>query len=120
MTGYRDPVYDPNAWEPQGRPMRPYNTVQWLGVALLVLSIAAYTYFFASIKGWVPKLLFDPMYAGLPLLLIGTTLINSRREGQTDLAPELAAARKRTMLITIAACAAILGAALVIEFTGAN
>ena len=120
MTGYRDPVYDPNAWEPQGRPLRPFNWVQWLGVALTTIGVLAYVYSAGASFGWVPKIRFQPMMAGLPLLLIGIALVNSRRQGETDLAPELAAARKRTMLITIAIVAVILGAAAAIDFTGAN
>ena len=118
MSSYRDPVYDPNAWEPEGRPLRPFNWVQWLGVALMVVALLAYAYAAGAAFGWVPKLRFQPMMAGLPLLLIGIALVNSRRQGQTDLAPELAAARKRTMLITVVACVVILSVATLIEFWG--
>lgn len=119
MTGYRDPIYDPDAWEPQGRPLRPFNWVQWTGVALMVVALAAYAYSAGAAFGWVPKLGFQPMMMALPLLLSGTALINSRRQGETDLAPELAADRKRWMKITIVLCVALLGTATLIEFWGA-
>ena len=83
MSSYRDPVYDPNAWEQPGRPMRPFNWVQWTGVAFVGLAIVAYFYAAAATFGWVPKLRFQPMMAGLPLLLIGLALVNSRREPGT-------------------------------------
>lgn len=120
MSSYRDPVYDPNAWEPQGRPLRPYNWVQWLGVAFVVVAIAAYAYSASAVFGWVPKFRFQATMAGLPLLLSGIALVNSRRQGVVDLAPELAAARKRTMIITVVVCAGILGAATLIEFWKAS
>lgn len=118
MSSYRDPIYDPNAWEPQGRPLRPFNWVQWIGVVLVVVGLAAYAYSAGAAFGWVPKIRFQPMMAGLPLLLIGISLVNSRRQGETDIAPELAADRKRWMKITIALCVALLSVATLIEFWG--
>ena len=49
----------------------------------------------------------------------GIFLINSRRHPYVDEAPEQQARNRRMLLITIAICTAVLGAALVIEFTGA-
>ena len=120
MSSYRDPIYDPNAWEQPGRPLRPYNWLQWLGFALMVVALLAYAYAPAATFGWVPKLRFQPMMAGLPLLLIGLALVNSRREPGTMVGSEQLAKNRRVLAITILVCAAILGAALVIEFIGAN
>ena len=120
MTGYRDSIYDPNAWEQPGRPMRPFNWVQWLGVAFLAVATAAYFYAAAATFGWVPKLGFQPMMAGLPLLLIGLALVNSRREPGTVVGSEQLAKNRRVLFTTILVCAAILGAAVAIEFIGAN
>jgi len=119
MSSYRDPVYDPNAWEQPGRPMRPFNWVQWTGVAFVGLAIVAYFYAAAATFGWVPKLRFQPMMAGLPLLFIGLALVNSRREPGTQVGSEQLAKNRRVLLITILVCAAILGAATLIEFLGA-
>ena len=46
-------------------------------------------------------------------------MISSRRHPNVDLAPELAPARRRWLLITTALCAVILGAATIIAFSGA-
>ena len=119
MSGYREHSYDPMANEGLGRPLRPYNKVQWLGVGLQLLAILAYGYYFATKAGWVADLGFDPMLLGLPLLLVGMSLTYSRREGQHDLAPELAAERKRWLFITLGICGALLGVAVAIEFSGA-
>ena len=120
MSSYRDPIYDPNAWEQPGRPMRPFNWVQWLGVAFVAVATVAYFYAAGAAFGWVPKLRFQPMMAGLPLLLIGLALVNSRREPGTMVDSEQLAKNRRVLAITILVCAAILGAALVIEILGAN
>ena len=120
MTGYRENSFDPYAYEQPGRPMRPFNWVQWFGVALFALAIAAYAYSVAATFGWMPKLGFQPMMAGLPLLLIGLSLINSRREPGNLVGSEQLAKNRQVLLITVLVCAAILGAALVIEFIGAN
>ena len=115
MSGYRDRSnYDPYASPSHGRPMRPFNWVQWTGVALILVGVAAELYYMAGQLGWVRKLTESPML-GSTLVLLSLPLINSRREGVTDLAPELASARKRWMIIVIAVCAVILGAATIID-----
>ncbi|MEO6435146.1 MAG: hypothetical protein ABIP55_05235 [Tepidisphaeraceae bacterium] len=118
MSGYRQSTYDPDTHERMGRPMRPFNKWQWLGVAFAVAGVAVYLLYLAGRLGWIAPLLSSPT-GGIGFLLAGTALINSRRHPATDLAPELASARKRWMLIIVAICAAILGAATVIQFTGA-
>ena len=40
MSGYREHSFDPNAYEQPGRPLQPYNWVQWTGVAIGVLGLA--------------------------------------------------------------------------------
>ena len=119
MAGYREHSYDPSAYE-VGRPLRPYNKVQWTGLGLQMLALAAYAYYFATEAGWVPDLGVNTMMFGLPLLITGMMLTYSRREGQTDLAPELAAARKRWLIITVVICVAILGAATILDLQGAS
>ena len=118
MSGYREHSFDPNAGGETGAPLRPFNGVQWTGVGCLVLALVGYGYYFAERTGLVPDRHFNSMMMGLPFLLLGVTLINSRRQQVVDLAPELASARRKWMLVTIAICAAILGAATIIEFKG--
>jgi hypothetical protein len=117
MAGYRDrSTYDPHASPNYGRPLWPFNWVQRTGVASGVLGLALYALYFAGRVGWSPLVLDTPMF-GLPPLIIGVSLINSRRQELTDPAPELRSARQRWMIIIIALCALILGAATIIEFT---
>jgi hypothetical protein len=118
MTGYREHSFDPNAGG-GGRPLRPFNWVQWTGVGFMAGAGVMLLAVVASAAG-----LLSPAFehnAGLAAMMsvVGASLINSRREGSTDLAPELAPARRKWLLITIVVCVAIIGAAVVIEFSGA-
>jgi hypothetical protein len=45
-------------------------------------------------------------------------LVNSRRAPATQVGSELLAKNRRVLLITIAICAAIIGAAIAIEYSG--
>jgi drug/metabolite transporter (DMT)-like permease len=119
MSSYRQHSFDPNAYQEHGRPMRPFNKVQWAGVGLGVLGIALYAVYFAGRFGLTQQLLDSPMF-GFAALIFGVVLVNSRRHPAHDVAPELAAARRRWLVIISVVCAAIIGAAVVIELTGAN
>ena len=117
MSGYREHSYDPMAYEQMGRPMRPYSKVQWTGVALVLAGLGIDAVFFAGEFGWMRKSFASPGLALAPLIL-GIALINSRRYPNTDPAPELASARKRWLLIVVALCFVIFGAAAAIQFSG--
>ena len=119
MTGYREHSFDPNAYEQPGRPMRPFNWVQWCGVALFAVGMTLYGLLFAGRFGWTAPIVTTSSVGFVPMIL-GIALINSRREPGTQVGSEQLAKNRRVLLITIAACAAILGAALVIEILGAN
>ena len=56
-------------------------------------------------------------FVALPLF--GAALINSRRAPAVEVGSEQLARNRRTLLITVAILAAVLGAALVIQFAGA-
>lgn len=118
MSGYRQSSFDPNAYEQPGAPLRPYNWVQWTGVALGVIGIGLFALSLAGKMGWIASPVGYPA-AGLIPLLVGSALINSRRSPSTLVTAEQQARNKRTLLITLAICAAILGAAVAIEFSGA-
>jgi hypothetical protein len=119
MSGYRESSFDPYAYEQPGRPLRPFNWVQWCGVALIAGAIAFDLVSLARVLGWIeapgPKVSF-----AIAPLVIGVALINSRREPGTQVGSEQLAKNRRVLLITVAILAAVLGAATVIEFTGAN
>jgi len=120
MTGYREHNFDPYAYEQPGRPMRPFNWVQWTGVVAFAGAALAYGYGLLNVLGWAPLAFVPPQWIGFPLLMLGIALINSRREPGTQVGSEQLAKNRRVLLITVLVCAVILGAALVIEFTGAN
>ena len=115
---YRQSSYDPLATAAGGKPLRPFNRVQWTGVALIVLGVVLSLAMLAGAFGvpWLGSLRHAPVF--LPAL-IGSLLINSRREPAADPAPELAAARRKWTLITVAVCGAILGVAAVLSLKGA-
>ena len=119
MSGYRQSSYDPAAYETPGKPLRPFNWLQWVGVALEVVGLALFLENIAERIGWLPRLLDLPSIAPLMLMLVGMTLINSRRAPPHDTTPEQHAANRRLLIITVAVCAAVLGLAAAIEFLGA-
>jgi hypothetical protein len=118
MSGYRQSNYDPNAYQQEGAPLRPYNWVQWTGVALGAVGLALVLANLAGKLGWI-----DPWFDGNPplflLLLLGVVLLNSRRAPPHDTTPVQRAANRRMLLITLAVCAAVLGLAAIIDYTGA-
>lgn len=114
MTGYRSHSFDPNAYERQGPPMRPYNALQWTGLALVLAGICIDLVYFAGRLGWTPKLLGNPA-PSTGVLLAGVALINSRREPASDPAPELAADRRRWMAIILTICAVVFSVAAIID-----
>lgn len=119
MSGYRTSSYEPDTSLGRGgAPMRPYNGAQKLGLAVMLVGLALDLAYFAGRIGWIRPPFGNPMLA-IAFILPGILLINSRREPAVDPAPELAAARKRWLIITVAICTAILGAATVIAFSGA-
>ena len=115
---YRQSSYDPYAYEQPGRPMRPYNKVQWIGVALIVASIAALLAYFAGRAGWIAPLVKE-VQISTALAIIGSVLVNSRREPGTPVGEEQRRRNRKVLLITILVCSVIIGAAVAIEFSGA-
>lgn len=118
MSGYRDTSnFDPYGQTNYGRPLRPFNWVQWTGVALELLGVAIYIAFILGSFGWTRKLIDTPAFGMAPLFL-GISLINSRREERTDPAPELAGARRKWLAIVVAICSVILGIATIFALKG--
>ena len=118
MSGYREHSFDPNAYEQPGPPLKPYNMVQWTGVALGLFGTGIYLVHFAGRVGWIPKWIEEPSPAFV-LPLIGLSLINSRRAPSTEVGSEQLEKNRRVLLITVAVCAVILGPPAGIEFSGA-
>ena len=119
MSGYREHSFDPNAGATnRGAPMRPFNWAQWLGVVFAALGVLGYVAYAADRLGWI-SIGFGSPAPFISLPLVGIALINSRRKELPGPAPELASARRKWLLITVAVCAVILGAAAVIDLSGA-
>ena len=120
MPGYRDTSnYEPYGTANYGRPLRPYNMVQWTGVGFIVFGLALDLLYFVGRLGWTRQHMATPSYAMVPLFL-GIALVNSRRQPVHDLAPELAEQRKRWLIIITIICVVVLGAATIIDLLGAN
>jgi hypothetical protein len=118
VSGYRQSSYDPNAYERAGAPMRPFNWVQWTGVGLSAIGMLLAVAMIGAGLGVAWLAPFRNVPAVIPIV-VGSLLINSRRHPATDPAPELAPARKRWFTIILVICAIALGAAAVIDLTGA-
>jgi hypothetical protein len=115
MSGYRDSSnYDPYASPRYGRPLRPYNWVQWTGVAFVLVGIAIDLSYFAGRLGWIPRDV-TPLVALLPIMS-GAILVNSRREIVVDPAPELAAERKRALIVVSLLCIFVFAVAIALAF----
>lgn len=114
---YRDSAsgYDPNAFEQQGKPLRPFNWVQWTGVAIGGLGVVLTTLDLLGEIGWIPQWL-DDSPPTFPLLLLGLLLVNSRREPSSLAGSEQLERNRKLLLVTVAICALVLGIALVVEF----
>ena len=119
MSGYREHSFDPNAYEQPGPPLKPYNWVQWTGVAIGTAGAALITLDLLGRIGLLPRWIDDPSPAPFMLLVVGMFLLNSRRGPAAQVGSEQLAKNRRVILITVAIVAAVIGAAAVIEFSGA-
>ena len=110
MSGYRQSGFDPEAYERPGKPLRPYNWVQWLGVVFGSLGVIGCLLFLAQQIGLVDVGLKEPG-AFIALPMIGVVLVNSRREPGTPMTGEQIARQRRIILIAfaVAGLAAIIG-----------
>ena len=115
MSSYRESSYDPNTYEKQGAPVRPYNWVQWCGVASGCVGTAIFLAYLAGRAGWIPRPLGSPM-PGVGFLMIGSVLINSRRQptGQT-----IQTSRRTLVAVALGLAAVAIGLAALIYFQGA-
>lgn len=118
MSGYRQSSFDPDAFEQPGRPLRPYNMVQWAGVALGTVGLGLFLLHYAGRLGWIDSIV-ERSSAGFIPTIIGVALINSRREAPSLVTGEQLAGNRRTLVITLIVVAAMLGVAALIDLQGA-
>jgi hypothetical protein len=116
MSGYRQSGFDPSAASGDfGPPLRPYNWVQWAGVAFVLVGVTFDLAYLGGRMGLFRKLLDSPSL-GVSLPLIGTALVNSRRQpGQ----PSAETRRRRMLIIAVAFAFCILALGAAIYFKGA-
>jgi hypothetical protein len=115
MSGYRESNFDPNAGGDYGPPMRPFNWVQWTGVACALIGIAIDLVYLGGRAGVIAKYLDEPGI-GIALPLVGVALLNSRRQ-PGGLSPETK--RQRLLIIFVAVALCAVAAALTFYFKGA-
>ena len=123
MAGYRDTQagYDPNTYERPGKPLRPYNWVQWTGVAISSLGAIGCLLYLADAIGWIDLGLKEPgAFVALPM--IGVFLVNSRREPGTPITGEQIARQRKVIFIAlgVAFLAAAIGFAVAYFSKGAH
>ena len=117
MSGYRDESsFDPNAYQRPGPPMRPYNWVQWSGFALALVGTAIFLAYLAGRAGWIRNPLESPT-PGVGFLVIGSILINSRREPASG--PIRTTSRRTLVVIALALAAFAIALAALLYFKGA-
>ncbi|QNM83896.1 hypothetical protein H8M03_06200 [Sphingomonas sabuli] len=118
MSGYRRHSYDPNVYDQPGKPLKPYNWVQWTGVAFAMLGLAAFGVHLAGAIGWIDPVLDEPTFAFL-FSLIGALLINSRREPGTPVGSEQLARNRKVLLVAIGVLAVLFAILLALQLSGA-
>jgi hypothetical protein len=111
---YRGHSFGPSIHEKPGRPLRPFNWVQWTGVGLEVVGLGLVLAHFAGRIGWIAPA--EEVQFGFVPMILGALLINSRREPGTLITSEQLARNRQMLLIIVAVCAAVLGAALITEY----
>ncbi|RST29995.1 hypothetical protein HMF7854_03495 [Sphingomonas ginkgonis] len=116
---YRQSSYDPLAATVQGKPLRPFNWVQWTGVALFVVGVALFLAQLAGAAG-LPAFAAFRKAPGVFPMLIGQLLVYSRREELPRLDTEEQRAKNRKAIaLTTLVVAAVLTAAAFISLKGA-
>ena len=117
MSSYRESSYDPNSYERPGQPIRPFNWVQWIGVALIVAGVVALFAYFFGRAGLIPPLV-KQVQVSTALAIIGSVLVNSRRHpGSGDVRTT---SRRTLIAITVALVAFAIALAAVLYFQGAK
>ena len=119
MTGYREHSFDPNAFEQPGPPLKPYNWLQWSGVAVVIAGAAVIFAEWFGKLGWIPRWIEDAGVAPVTFMILGWVMINSRRGPSTLVGSEQLEKNRRILIVTGIAVAAIAGIAAFIEFSGA-
>ena len=118
MSGYRTHGYDPYFREQMGRPLRPYNWVQWIGISLVGAGFILILADYAARFGWIDDR-FDPSgLATLALCVVGAILVSSRRAPPKTVGEEEHRRDARLTLVMFALGTAGLIGAIVLNSLG--
>jgi hypothetical protein len=113
-VSYRQHRYDPFAASTPGRPLRPFNGVQWLGVAFETLAILWLLLHAAQQFGWLVLTWEVEVQPATLFALLGMPFINSRREADTPIEDEEQRRLNRKWLLWTAALTGLVAAILMI------
>jgi len=119
MSGYRDTSnFDPYAGSTYGRPLRPFNWVQWAGVGFIAAGILVLVAALADQFKVIDLGAKDLIPMSTSLCVIGSLFVGSRRE---QISAEDSAERRRRALIGAAIGLAIctVVAIAILSFKGA-
>ena len=114
MTGYRQHSFDLDAYDQPGPPLKPYNWVQWTGVAIIAVCLVVELVYFAGRFGWIEPL-FEKSPRAFLFVIVGITLINSRRAPGTPIDEEQRDRNRHTLIVTAVICTVILGLVALVE-----
>jgi hypothetical protein len=116
-VSYRQHRYDPFAASIPGRPLRPFNWVQWFGVGFESLAILWLLLHAAQQFGWLVLTWEVEVQPATLFALLGMPLINSRRETDTPIEDEEQRRLDRKWLLGAAAFTGfVLAILLIAEF----
>lgn len=114
---YRQSSYDGLAAMQPGAPLRPFNRVQWAGVAF---GAAGLVFFLAHLAGRIGGIEIKVgSTAALACMVIGTLLIHSRREPPRLWTSEDRARSRGKLVLALILAAALVGLGTSIAFQGA-
>src|SRR5689334_9059457 len=103
MSGYREHSFDPNVYERPGPVIRPYNWAQWTGVAITAIGIGMAALLLLGTMGVIPQWI-KPSSSPFMLMLVGTSLTNSRRHPGTPITDEQRARNRKMLIVISIAC----------------
>ena len=83
MSGYREHSFDPNAYEQPGPPLKPYNKVEWTGVAIGTVGVLLAVLHLA-IRSGLLSFDFDVGAVPVAFTFLGLALIYSRRAPRNE------------------------------------
>ena len=114
---YRESSFDPMASPRYGKPLRPYNWVQWIGVGFTVVGLLTFLAAAAGKIGWIALDTRDWLPMATGFCALGTALVSSRREVLSS--DTRTPSRRLLAIIAIGLVAFAIGLTAALYFKGA-